>query len=80
MVKKTGRNQIKMHLCVKCYSPSALARLSLMRNLDVNISIASSKVVQDKVTSKILSYPSNKIGSVVKYSFSYKIRYVLKNG
>ena len=51
-----------------------------MRNLDVNISIASSKVVQDKVTSKILSYPSNKIGSVVKYSFSYKIRYVLKDG
>ena len=49
-----GRNQIKMHLCVKCYSPSALARLSLMRNLDINISIASSKVVQDKVTSKIL--------------------------
>ena len=26
-----------------------------MRNLDINISIASSKVVQDKVTSNILS-------------------------
>ena len=55
--QKNGRNQIKMHLCVKCYSPSALARLSLMRNLDVNISIASSKVVQDKVTSKNFKLP-----------------------
>ena len=35
--------------CPECYSPSALARLGLMRNLDVNITITSSKLVQDKV-------------------------------
>ena len=41
--------------CEKCYSPSALARSVLMQNLDVNISIDSAKVIEDKV-SAILSH------------------------
>ena len=33
--------------CSKCYSPSALARLTLMRNLDVDVEIKSAKVIND---------------------------------